>query len=161
MVTDNITLVMRLVDEVWNKCRVDLAEELLATDVVVHDSLAVDVRGRESLKQFILKMHRGFPDLRLTVDDIMASGDEVCLRWTLTGTHTGPFFGLDRTTKHASVGGLMVILVEDGRIVESWATWNVLNLLQQLGYLPSIDAIARQADVCVPSACATQAAGGI
>ena len=80
----------------------------------------------------------GFPDLRLTTEDMVAEGDKVAIRNTWRGTHHGTFQGLPPTGKHVTFTGTDVFHVVGGKIVEQWADLDALGLMQQLGGLPAM-----------------------
>ena len=80
-----------------------------------------------------------FPDGHRTIDDVMAAGDKVALRWTWSGTHQGLFMGLLPTGKQVSATGTTVYRLEEGKIVESWTAANMVGMLQQLGVISSAE----------------------
>jgi steroid delta-isomerase-like uncharacterized protein len=76
--------------------------------------------------------------VRLTIEDEIAEGDRVVTRWSARGTHEGEFFGIPATGKQATVTGVTIDRIIDGRIAESWTNWDTLGLLQQLGAIPAM-----------------------
>ena len=85
------------------------------------------------MRQTVQGYRASFPDLRLTVDEQIAEGDRVCTRWTARGTHEGDFFGVAPTHKQATVTGVTIERIHDGKIAESRTNWDALGLMQQLG----------------------------
>lgn len=77
-----------------------------------------------------------FPDVRITVDDVITAGDKVVLRWHSEGTHRGELAGLAPTGAHGSVTGISIDRWKDGKVVESWTEWDNLGLARQLGAAP-------------------------
>ena len=77
-----------------------------------------------------------FPDVRITVDDVIAAGDKVVLRWHSEGTHRGKLEGLAPTGARASVTGISIDRWQDGKVVEAWTQWDNLGLARQLGAAP-------------------------
>lgn len=138
---DNIAIVKRLVDEVWNAGRYEIVGEVMAQTSVMHDPLAGDIRGPDAFAEFARTFRTGFPDLVFTIDDAVTARDEVYMRWTTKGTHKGALLGMAPTNRRAVVGGMTVNLFKGNKIVEAWNTWDTLSLLQQLGYLPTTDKI--------------------
>ena len=131
----NETLIRRLVEEVINRGNTDLLSELVAADHVGHDPLG-DHYGPEGVRIGVAELRSAFPDLRLSIEDIIADGDRVARRYTLRGTHRGPFMGLPATDQTIVASGIAIDRVAEGRLVESWVSLDVLGLLRQLGALP-------------------------
>ena len=77
-----------------------------------------------------------FPDLKLTVDDVISEGDMTYLSWHGEGTHTGELMGIPPTGKTVQVTGMDLLKLKKGRIKERWAEVNALGLMQQLGVIP-------------------------
>ena len=89
--------------------------------------------GREGFKRQWRKWQEAFPDLHFAVEEIIAEGDTVVARWTLTGTHRGPFLGIPATGKSIRVGGMSMDHLQDGVLVSGFDGWDSLGLRQQLG----------------------------
>lgn len=118
-----------------NTANLDLLDRVFSPQVVVHDCGAPsDIHGLDSLKLFYQGSHIGFPDLRMTFDEVIVSGTNLIVRWTITGTHTGPLRGLPPTARAVRFSGLAIDRVANGEIVEEWVYFNPLELLQQLGF---------------------------
>ena len=77
-----------------------------------------------------------FPDMQLTIEDQIAEGDKVVTRWTARGTHQGELMGIPPTGKQATVTGITVGRVANGKFVESWSNFDALGMMQQLGVVP-------------------------
>ncbi len=135
----NKALARRLVEEAFNQGRLDVTEELVASDYVGHDpSLPEEVRGPAGVKEVIAGYRAAFPDIQVTIEDQIAEGDLVVTRWRATGTHQGELMGMPATGKQATVTGITIDLIADGRIVESWDNWDTLGMMQQLGAIPAL-----------------------
>jgi predicted ester cyclase len=80
------------------------------------------------------------PDLTLTVDDVFAASDRAALRWTARGTHRADLMGVPATGREVTLTGIDILRVVDGKIVERWAEFSGIELLQQLGALPEAPA---------------------
>jgi steroid delta-isomerase-like uncharacterized protein len=76
---------------------------------------------------------RSFPDIQFTIDDLIAEGEKVVCCWTMSGTHRGEFMGAAATGKHMSVDGVTIHIVTNGKIMDSYATLNMWDVMQQLG----------------------------
>lgn len=128
------TLVDRLVEEVWNRGDLAVVDELVGDDYVGHPS---DVRGTEGYKEFFAELRRAFPDIQFAIEDQIAEGDKVVARWTAHGTHQGEYFGVPPTGKPGVITGIEVLRFADGKAVECWGEVDQLSLLQQLGVVSS------------------------
>ena len=92
--------------------------------------------ANEEFKIFHASYRNAFPDVRITLDDTVASGDLVAVRWTATGTHNGDGLGIAATGKPVSFEGMSFIRVEGGRFLEGWNAFDRLGMLQQVGAVP-------------------------
>jgi steroid delta-isomerase-like uncharacterized protein len=134
---DPKTLVRAYVERVWNGGDPAAVDELVAEDYVAHDPADPEpVRGRDALKALVRNYRTSFPDLVNTIHAQVAEGDLVATRWSSTGTHQGPAFGLAATGNRRDVTGMMFIRIADGRVAEEWHNWDTIGLLAQLGGLP-------------------------
>jgi steroid delta-isomerase-like uncharacterized protein len=132
-----LALARRAFDEIWNTGNVDAADELFSPDYVNHDPTIPEVPpGPEGVKQLARMYRRAFPDLRFTIDEMLATGDKVITRWTGQGTHRGPLRGLPPTGRRVRVTGISIHRIAGGRIVETWLNWDTLGLMEQLGASP-------------------------
>ncbi len=113
-------VVHRFFEEVWNQRRADAIADLIAPDGVCHLDDG-DMRGPDEFRdrQFA-PMLAAFPDVRVTVDDTVADGDAVVVRWTATGTHTGDGLGFAATGRPVRLTGVSWIRVKDGKLGEGW-----------------------------------------
>ncbi|HSL00476.1 MAG TPA: ester cyclase [Rubrobacteraceae bacterium] len=114
----------------------DLLEEVYAEDLVWHEP-DQDVRGLEEARQFVSMYKTAFPDLSVTVEEMVAEGNRVVSRVTIRGTHQGEIeeFG-PPTGRQIALEVLTMHRIEDGKIVEEWERYDNLSLLQQLGRAP-------------------------
>jgi len=133
----NKALVRRLYDE-ENKGNVDIIDELMSPDFVMHgDALNPYQKGLEPLKAGVVMTKAAFPDLVVTIEDILAAGDKVMVRLRWTGTNSVPFMGLPASGKQMSWTAIATNRIENGKIVERWFNSDVFSMLQQLGMIPS------------------------
>jgi steroid delta-isomerase-like uncharacterized protein len=133
---ENKTLARRFNEDVWGRGDHAALEELLDPDFVDHDALPGQPPGREGHKQILAAFRSAFPDLNVTTEDIVAEGDKVVSRWTARGTHQGELLGIAPTGNGVTIKGIDVLRVAEGRIVERWAQFNDLEMMQQLGVVP-------------------------
>lgn len=89
--------------------------------------------GADNLRRHIESCRSGFPDVRFTIDDTIAERDEVVVHWTGAGTHKGQFLGISPTNKKISVSGTTIFRIEGSSVVEEWAHWNLMSMMEQLG----------------------------
>ena len=127
----------RILEEVFGAGNFDVVDELVAADAKGHDpALPQPTIGPAGLKESAGGYRGAFPDLKLTVEQVVAEGDHVAIRWTARGTHKGELFGIAPTGKQATVSGITIDRWADGKIAESWTNWDTLGMLQQLGVVP-------------------------
>lgn len=139
MSEQNKAIVRRLMEEVWTKGNLAVADELLAANYVHHDPTTVDFGpGPEGEKQRAKLYRTAFPDLEFTIGDMIAEGDTVTMRWTSRGTHRGPLLAIAPTGKKATVSGMTIGRFAGGKLVEGWVNWDALGLLQQLDVVPTL-----------------------
>jgi steroid delta-isomerase-like uncharacterized protein len=138
MSIENKTLVQRWFSEVWNEGRADAIDELLADDAVIH-GLGANLQGPAEFKRFHSAYRNAYPDVTIDVDDLVAEGDMVAVRWSAIGTHRGDGLGFPATGRRAQFTGMVFVRIKEGRLVEGWNNFDQLGMLQQLGIvsLPS------------------------
>jgi steroid delta-isomerase-like uncharacterized protein len=136
---ENKALARRAIEEIWNKKNLDAIDEIYSANYASHVSGSPlgEIRGPEGVRQFVGAYLHAFPDVRFTIEDLVAEGDTVVDRWTAHGTHQGELMGIPPTGRQATVTGTEMNRCAGGRIVETWTEWDALGLLQQLGVIPS------------------------
>lgn len=107
-------------------------DELVAPDVIIRTPLPVHASGPEALKQVTTMLLHAFPDLHVTVDDIIAEADKVAGRNSLTGTHRGEYMGIAATGKAISYDEIFIFRFVEHRITETWGVVDVHSQLTQL-----------------------------
>lgn len=130
----NIATFRRAIEEGWSKGDADVINELFAPDFVEHQ--AGIGPGRAGATAAAQSLHRSFPDLRLTIEDVIATGDMVWARLRATGTHAGPFMGAPATGRRIDITVIDIVRVVDGRLVEHWGVADRLSVAQQIGLAP-------------------------
>jgi steroid delta-isomerase-like uncharacterized protein len=135
----NKAIVRRLFEELWNKGNLSLADELFSPNYAHYDPSTPDVgRGPESEKNRATLYRTAFPDLRLTIEDIIAEGETVMARWSCRGTHKGDLSGIAPTGKQFNISGVTIARLANGKLAEGWVNWDALGLMQQLGVVPEL-----------------------
>lgn len=144
MADHNKALARRAVEEVWNRGSTGAIEELFASDYASYH-VGADVAGRQpgdvpsahaSIRQYFSTLRAAFPDMHFTIEDQIAEGDRVVMRWTGRATHLGPYEGLPATGKSGIVTGMTIYRIAGGKVVEGWTNLDELGMLRQLGLLP-------------------------
>ena len=133
---ENKIIARRFHDEVWDGGDEAALEELFAEDVVDHGAIPGQPPGREGHKYQVRLFRSAVPDLRVTSEDIFSEGDKVAYRWTGRGTHEGELLGIAPTGNEVTFKGIDVLRIAGGRMVERWAEYNDLEVMQQLGVVP-------------------------
>ncbi len=124
---------MRRYFDVANTGDLDALDDLLASDVIDHSAYAGQAAGRDGFKEFFTLWRSAFPDLVYTIEDEIADGDRVVIRWTARGTHLGRYHHIAPTGKQVTMSGIQINRLADGKIVEDWTSSDELGLLRQLG----------------------------
>jgi steroid delta-isomerase-like uncharacterized protein len=139
MPTDNKSLVRRLYEEVWNMRNLEVARELISPSHGVQVMDAADSGiGPEAYARIVTEFVRGFPDLKFTVLDIIAENDKVVALWNISGTHQGEFRGIAATGKKMSVDGITISQLANGKIMDSYVSWDMWGMILQLGAVPPL-----------------------
>ena len=131
MSEENKALVRRIIDEAWNRGNLDVIDEAFAADYQEHNPRPGQETGIEGYKGGISMLRAAFPDLFLDLQDIIAEGDRVAVRYVLRGTHNGEMMGLPGSGQRVESDGMVFARFQDGRIVERWQVHDDLALLQQ------------------------------
>lgn len=142
--SQNTKTVLELIAAAWNRGDVAAIDRAVAEDHIEHEPEGDEI-GRDHLADTIRAYRAAFPDLHMSVDDQIADGDRVVIRWTATGTHHGELNGIPATGRTATVSGVFIHKLAGGRVTESWSIFDQPGLLAQLGVLhPPTPAHTRQ-----------------
>ena len=134
MAARNAEISRRIFEDVWNRKNLSAVDDLMSADYVHHDpSSPVVPSGVDGYKQFVNYYMNAFPDAHFTIDDAFTDGENEVTRWTVIGTHEGELAGMSRTGRRFSVTGISIGRVVNGKITESWNSWDALGMMQQLG----------------------------
>ena len=132
----NKAAIRRFYEEFLSRGDLAVADELCAPDYAAHFLPPWAPNGVEGLKQILTMYRTAFPDVRSTIEDLIAEGDQVIARATTRGTHRGAFMGIPPTGKQVAVIGIDAFRLVDGKIVEHWLNRDDVGILQQLGMMP-------------------------
>ena len=135
---ENKALARRVLEEMFNKGNLDLADEVFAPDYVDHDpAMPEDIRGPEGFKEYVSMFRTAFPDIHIEIEDQVAEGDKVVTRWTGTGTHEGDLMGIAPTGNKVTLPGMEIVRISGGKLAEGWEGYDSMVLMEQLGVMPS------------------------
>ena len=132
-IEENRSLVLRFVEELWHAKNYDVIDQLLTPDFIAHNLPAGLPANREGYKKVAAFIHKAFPDIHYTIEDIIADKDKVVLRWDSRGTHKGEFMGIPATNKKVSRSGITIYRIAEGRIAEWWNASDLLTIMRQIG----------------------------
>jgi steroid delta-isomerase-like uncharacterized protein len=141
----NKAVVRRIVEEHWNNKNAALVSELFASNVSLETPDGV-LSGIEGASRLLQAYTTAFPDFRLIIEDLLADGDRVVLRWTFTGTHRGPLADIAASGRQVSVPrGIAIFRIAAGKVDQAFLAWDKYALLQQIGVLPMRSSAGAQA----------------
>ena len=136
------TLLKRVAEELYNARRIDVADELFTRDLRFHTHVRPGpeglAEGVEGAREAAVWVQTGWPDSRITIDEVIAEGDLAAARFTFRGTHLGSLHGNPPTGRHAEWSEMLFARVRDGRIAEIWHELNVHSIMQQIGVMPPL-----------------------
>jgi predicted ester cyclase len=112
-------------------------DELVEPAATIRTPLPGDATGAEVLKHVWAVLLRAFPDLHLTVEDLIGEEDKVVARIVVTGTHLGEYMGMEPTGKSIAYDEIFIFRFANGRVVETWGVVDVFSQMRQLGVIPA------------------------
>jgi predicted ester cyclase len=139
----NKDVARRFVETIFNQKRTDALDEFMLPDVVLHHSGRTLTPGLEGIKRHQRELFTGLPDLHYEIEDLVAEGDRVVLRLTISGTHRGEYWGFAPTGRRVAMTAIHVLRLVDGKIAETWSESDALGTREQLGSSsPSRDSVS-------------------
>lgn len=133
-IEQNKALARRIPEEFFNKGNPALLDEICAPNFILHGAPGP---GTEPVKGMLAMFRTGLPDVKMTIEDIIAEGDKVVFRVTVQGTHQGEFRGIPPTGKQVTITGIQIWRIADDKIAEGWFNRDDLGLMRQLGVIPA------------------------
>jgi hypothetical protein len=112
-------------------------DETVEADVLLSTPLPVQATGAQALKEVFARLHQAFPDLHVTVEDLIAEGDKVVGRNSVTGTHQGEYMGHPPTGRSVTYNEIFIFRFRNHRIAETWGVVDVFSQMKQLGVIPA------------------------
>ena len=134
---ENKALARRWNEEIWSRGKLSVVDEFLATNFVFNYAPPGVTPDKEAYKQAVTMFHNACPDMHYNIEDMVAEGDKVVVRWVGRGTQKGEIIGIAPTGKELTVTGISILRIVGGKIAEEWTEMDVLGVLQQLGAFPS------------------------
>lgn len=138
MSEENIALIRRWFEEVWNKGREEAIDELFAENGIAHglaDVAGSALRGPQDFKPFFRTFRSAFPDIEVVVEDTVAEGDKVAARCVVRGKHQSDSLGFAATGQATEFTGITIVRIEKGKIAEAWNNFDFMTMYKQLGAL--------------------------
>jgi len=127
----------RTFEQVFNQGNLALVDELVAPDFLNHEvPPGMNNRGPDSTRQVVTMLRTAFPNLHFTIEDLVAEGDTVASRVTMSGTHLGPFQGIPPTGRSFQQAHMHFVRFRDGKAIEHRAVRDDLGMMRQLGVIP-------------------------
>ncbi|HXH17986.1 MAG TPA: ester cyclase [Chitinophagales bacterium] len=133
----NKEIARRGIIEIWNEGKAEAVDALIADNFVDHNAPPGLPPGKDGFRQLVNMYRTAFPDVSFVIDFQVAEGDKVATRYTATGTQNGELMGYPPSGKHATVRGIIISRIENGKIVESWENFEMYEMLVQIGMLPA------------------------
>ena len=115
----------------------ETVDEIVEPHALIRTPLPLEASGAQALKEVFSRLHRVFPDLQVTIEDLIEEGDKVVSRNSVTGTHQGEYMGLPPTGKSVTYNEIFVFRFVNGRIAETWGVVDVFSQMKQLGLIPA------------------------
>lgn len=134
-VEENIQLMKRWFQEVWNEGKLQTVHDLLHPDGVAIGQAGPQaaLRGPAEFALFVQRIRGAFPDIRTVIEDAFGAGDKVVVRWSATMTHRGGDLGVPATGKPVRITGTSIVRIQNGQVVEGWDNWDQMAMLEQIG----------------------------
>jgi steroid delta-isomerase-like uncharacterized protein len=136
--SDNVALIRRWFEEVWNRGHEEAIDELFDEEGVAHglaDETGAALRGPTGFKPFFRRFREAFPEIEVVVEDTVSEGDKVAARCTVRGRHRGDTLGFKATDSPVEFDGICIVRLSEGKIVEAWNNFDFMSMFQQLGAL--------------------------
>src|SRR6266851_4421363 len=135
MIDDNLALVRNMEEDLFNHRDLSAVDRYVSPAYTLRTAEEGAPSGREAIKAYIAAYLNGFPDLHISIDQLLAVGDKVVGVFTFTGTHEGDLFGVTPTGRTISVRQIAIYRLEGGQVVDEWEISDQLGLMQQIGAL--------------------------
>ena len=128
----NKELVRRFYKEVYVDWKMALVDEVVSPRFTSHDWPEDGPTGPQGFRNYYSAIRSALPDARYAVDDLIAEGDRVVVRWRLLGTHEGDFRGIAPTGRPIVLKGIAIYRVEGGKLMERWVVSDLYGVLEEI-----------------------------
>jgi steroid delta-isomerase-like uncharacterized protein len=125
-------------EELWNKGRIETIDEKMDEECIAHglsDGTGNEIRGAQNFKPFFQAFRQAFPDIHVSVEDVISAGDKTVARCRVQATHTGDSLGFPATGKPVDFSGIAIIREQNGKIIEAWNHFDFFTMYNQLGVI--------------------------
>ncbi len=136
----NKQLAFRFFEELMSLGNTDVADEIVGPEFSPQEKELEP--GPEGMKAYVDAYHAGFPDLRYDVNDMVAEGNQVAVRWTMSGLHEGEFMGISPTAEGIFIQGMALFNVQEDKLSQGWIIYDHMALYEKLGVLPMKERVA-------------------
>jgi predicted ester cyclase len=133
---ENKAVFRRGYEELLNRGNLSVADELIAPEFINHEAPPGKDRGPESMRWLATMLRTAFPDLHFAIEELVAEGDTVAGRLTMSGTQEGPLMGTPPTGRAVRQDHMHFVRFRDGKAVEHWGVRDELGMMQQMGVMP-------------------------
>ncbi len=131
-IEENKRIARRLLEDIWQKGDRTTAQEIIADDIIIHGTVPGQPPGPEGQLYAANFFRSIFPDLQWTIEDLVAEGDKVVLRWTMRGTHQGPLGDIAPTGKQVMWTGIDFLRIQNRKVAEIWHNEDYFGLVKQI-----------------------------
>ena len=134
---EDMAHIRRGYEDGWSTGDFTPVDEFLAPNTILHAPIQPEpIVGRDGVKDLMMKLRTGLPDLKITIEEMFGVGDTLLVRYTARGTHLGDFMGIPPTGRKVVLDEIEVHQLANGQIQEMWLEFDAASLLLQLGVLP-------------------------
>jgi steroid delta-isomerase-like uncharacterized protein len=133
--------------ELFTRGDLAVADEILAKDVRYHGPQSLtpsDVSEPDDIKEYVSVYQQAFPDLAYTIKHAFETGDQVCVRWTVSGTQESELFEMEYHGEEFTADGVNIFTIDDGQITAVSSQWDTLKMVQELGIIPPISGFGQE-----------------
>jgi steroid delta-isomerase-like uncharacterized protein len=134
MVEENVRLVRRWFEEVWNQQKTATVRELVAPECIWHGTSETgeELRGPEGFLTLHARITDAFPEMHFDVQDAFGAGERVCVRWVAKAKHLGDGLGIKASGADVTIHGMGIAKFAGGKLVETWDNWDKMGMMQQI-----------------------------
>ncbi len=132
---DNVSLLKRLGEELWNKGRPEIIDKVIHLEAVLHFPTG-DLFGPDGLRQHYEANQNSFSNFSFSINETISDGDRIAVRWSVQMKHINEFEGIKATGREVGMTGMTFFHMQKGQIIEAWDEWNLISMLNQLGAMP-------------------------